>query len=116
MPIYTFQLPDLSVYSEDFRSFIERDLIEQATMVALEQAGECPLPTAPVLSTPTPTQPHHCVAAWPSFPIEQEEDWGSWGLPSEFSIPTNPALKIIVLCRGASERVYWCLPGHFPSS
>ncbi|KAM7048674.1 OTU domain-containing protein 7A [Molossus nigricans] len=39
MPIYTFQLPDLSVYSEDFRSFIERDLIEQATMVALEQAG-----------------------------------------------------------------------------
>lgn len=40
MPIYTFQLPDLSVYSEDFRSFVERDLIEQATMVALEQAGE----------------------------------------------------------------------------
>lgn len=46
MPIYTFQLPDLSVYSEDFRSFIERDLIEQATMVALEQAGELPLPQA----------------------------------------------------------------------
>ncbi|KAJ8248759.1 hypothetical protein GJAV_G00227430 [Gymnothorax javanicus] len=39
MPIYTFQLPDLSVYSEDFRCFIERDLIEQSTMVALEQAG-----------------------------------------------------------------------------
>lgn len=44
MPIYTFQLPDLSVYSEDFRSFIERDLIEQATMVALEQAGTWPPP------------------------------------------------------------------------
>lgn len=42
MPIYTFQLPDLSVYSEDFRSFVERDLIEQATMVALEQAGKYP--------------------------------------------------------------------------
>lgn len=40
MPIYTFQLPDLSVYSEDFRVFIERDLIEQSTMVALEQAGK----------------------------------------------------------------------------
>ncbi|KAM9312510.1 OTU domain-containing protein 7A isoform 2-T2 [Gastrophryne carolinensis] len=39
LPIYTFQLPDLSVYSEDFRVFIERDLIEQSTMVALEQAG-----------------------------------------------------------------------------
>uniref|UniRef100_A0A8D0D5E3 ubiquitinyl hydrolase 1 n=1 Tax=Sander lucioperca TaxID=283035 RepID=A0A8D0D5E3_SANLU len=39
MPIYTFQLPDLSVYSEDFRCFIERDLIEQSTMMALEQAG-----------------------------------------------------------------------------
>lgn len=41
MPIYTFQLPDLSVYSEDFRNFIERDLIEQSTMMALEQAGQC---------------------------------------------------------------------------
>ncbi|XP_064820347.1 OTU domain-containing protein 7A-like, partial [Oncorhynchus masou masou] len=39
MPISTFQLPDLSVYSEDFRTFIEKDLIEQSTMMALEQAG-----------------------------------------------------------------------------
>ncbi|XP_065585213.1 OTU domain-containing protein 7B isoform X2 [Cyrtonyx montezumae] len=39
MPISTFQLPDLTVYSEDFRSFIERDLIEQSMLVALEQAG-----------------------------------------------------------------------------
>lgn len=52
MPIYTFQLPDLSVYSEDFRSFIERDLIEQATMVALEQAGELLLLTGSCLSFP----------------------------------------------------------------
>lgn len=44
MPIYTFQLPDLSVYSEDFRVFIERDLIEQSTMVALEQAGKLLFP------------------------------------------------------------------------
>ncbi|NXJ86441.1 OTU7B protein, partial [Trogon melanurus] len=39
MPICTFQLPDLTVYAEDFRSFIERDLIEQSMLVALEQAG-----------------------------------------------------------------------------
>ncbi|KFW78828.1 OTU domain-containing protein 7B, partial [Manacus vitellinus] len=39
MPICTFQLPDLTVYSEEFRSFIERDLIEQSMLVALEQAG-----------------------------------------------------------------------------
>ncbi|XP_070622639.1 OTU domain-containing protein 7B [Erythrolamprus reginae] len=39
MPICTFQLPDLSVYREDFRNFIERDLIEQSMLVALEQAG-----------------------------------------------------------------------------
>nr|XP_006007684.1 PREDICTED: OTU domain-containing protein 7B isoform X2 [Latimeria chalumnae] len=39
MPICTFQLPDLTVYPEDFRSFIERDLIEQSMLVALEQAG-----------------------------------------------------------------------------
>ncbi|KAG8509216.1 OTU domain-containing protein 7B [Galemys pyrenaicus] len=38
MPICAFQLPDLTVYSEDFRSFIERDLIEQSMLVALEQA------------------------------------------------------------------------------
>lgn len=41
MPICTFQLPDLTVYTEDFRSFIERDLIEQSMLVALEQAGKC---------------------------------------------------------------------------
>ncbi|CAF96245.1 unnamed protein product, partial [Tetraodon nigroviridis] len=40
MPVCTFQLPDLTVYREDFRSFIERDLIEQSMMVALEHAGE----------------------------------------------------------------------------
>lgn len=39
MPICAFQLPDLTVYKEDFRSFIERDLIEQSMLVALEQAG-----------------------------------------------------------------------------
>ncbi|XP_010216588.1 PREDICTED: LOW QUALITY PROTEIN: OTU domain-containing protein 7B, partial [Tinamus guttatus] len=39
MPVCTFQLPDLTVYTEDFRSFIERDLIEQSMLVALEQAG-----------------------------------------------------------------------------
>ncbi|XP_025941558.1 OTU domain-containing protein 7B isoform X1 [Apteryx mantelli] len=39
MPICTFQLPDLTVYTEEFRSFIERDLIEQSMLVALEQAG-----------------------------------------------------------------------------
>uniref|UniRef100_A0A8D0G072 OTU domain-containing protein 7B n=1 Tax=Sphenodon punctatus TaxID=8508 RepID=A0A8D0G072_SPHPU len=39
MPICTFQLPDLTVYTEEFRGFIERDLIEQSMLVALEQAG-----------------------------------------------------------------------------
>uniref|UniRef100_A0A4W4GAR7 ubiquitinyl hydrolase 1 n=1 Tax=Electrophorus electricus TaxID=8005 RepID=A0A4W4GAR7_ELEEL len=38
-PLCTFQLPDLTVYREDFRSFIERDLIEQSMLVALEHAG-----------------------------------------------------------------------------
>uniref|UniRef100_A0A672S4W6 ubiquitinyl hydrolase 1 n=1 Tax=Sinocyclocheilus grahami TaxID=75366 RepID=A0A672S4W6_SINGR len=38
-PLCTFQLPDLTVYRDDFRGFIERDLIEQSMMVALEQAG-----------------------------------------------------------------------------
>uniref|UniRef100_A0AAY4DWX4 ubiquitinyl hydrolase 1 n=1 Tax=Denticeps clupeoides TaxID=299321 RepID=A0AAY4DWX4_9TELE len=38
-PLCTFQLPDLTVYRDDFRNFIERDLIEQSMMVALEHAG-----------------------------------------------------------------------------
>ncbi|MBN3311851.1 OTU7B protein, partial [Atractosteus spatula] len=38
-PLCTFQLPDLTVYRDDFRSFIERDLIEQSMLVALEHAG-----------------------------------------------------------------------------
>uniref|UniRef100_A0A672JXZ1 ubiquitinyl hydrolase 1 n=1 Tax=Sinocyclocheilus grahami TaxID=75366 RepID=A0A672JXZ1_SINGR len=38
-PLCTFQLPDLTVYRDDFRGFIERDLIEQSMMVALEHTG-----------------------------------------------------------------------------
>ncbi|XP_016394147.1 OTU domain-containing protein 7B isoform X3 [Sinocyclocheilus rhinocerous] len=38
-PLCTFQLPDLTVYRDDFRGFIKRDLIEQSMMVALEHAG-----------------------------------------------------------------------------
>ncbi|XP_067127763.1 OTU domain-containing protein 7B-like isoform X2 [Centruroides vittatus] len=38
-PVYTFTLPDLSIYPEDFRAFLERDLIETSTLVSLEQAG-----------------------------------------------------------------------------
>ncbi|XP_056300264.1 OTU domain-containing protein 7B isoform X2 [Pseudoliparis swirei] len=38
-PLCTFQLPDLTVYRDDFRGFIERDLIEQSMMAALEHAG-----------------------------------------------------------------------------
>nr|XP_061789769.1 OTU domain-containing protein 7B-like [Nerophis lumbriciformis] len=37
-PEYTFQLPDLSAYQDDFR-VSERDLIEKSMMVALEHAG-----------------------------------------------------------------------------
>ncbi|XP_054637516.1 OTU domain-containing protein 7B isoform X2 [Dunckerocampus dactyliophorus] len=37
-PEFTFQLPDLSMYQDDFR-VTERDLIEKSMMVALEHAG-----------------------------------------------------------------------------
>ncbi|XP_061676217.1 OTU domain-containing protein 7B [Syngnathoides biaculeatus] len=37
-PEFTFQLPDLSMYQDDFR-VNERDLIEKSMMVALEHAG-----------------------------------------------------------------------------
>ena len=38
-PDLTFVLPDLTVYSEDFRAFLHKDLIETSTLVSLEQAG-----------------------------------------------------------------------------
>lgn len=38
-PEYTFVLPDLTKYSEDFRAFLHKDLIETSTLVSLEQAG-----------------------------------------------------------------------------
>jgi len=39
-PEYTFILPDLTKFSEDFRAFLQKDLIETATLVSLEQVGQ----------------------------------------------------------------------------
>lgn len=38
-PEYTFTLPDLSIHSADFSEFLEKDLIEKSSLVALEGAG-----------------------------------------------------------------------------
>ncbi|GLG92289.1 Ubiquitin thioesterase trabid [Gryllus bimaculatus] len=38
-PVFTFTLPDLTIYPEDFRGFLEKDLIEMSSLVSLEQAG-----------------------------------------------------------------------------
>jgi hypothetical protein len=38
-PDFTFTLPDLSIHPEDFRHFLEKDLIEKSTLVSLENAG-----------------------------------------------------------------------------
>lgn len=35
-PDYTFTLPDLSIHEEEFRRFLEKDLIECATLNSLE--------------------------------------------------------------------------------
>lgn len=37
-PDYTFTLPDLSIYSDEFRKFLEKDLIEGSTLNSLESA------------------------------------------------------------------------------
>lgn len=37
-PDYTFTLPDISIYSVDFRKFLEKDLIECSTLNSLETA------------------------------------------------------------------------------
>ncbi|XP_012270161.1 OTU domain-containing protein 7B isoform X2 [Orussus abietinus] len=38
-PEFTFSLPDLSVYPDSFRQFLERDLIEGGCLTSLETAG-----------------------------------------------------------------------------
>jgi len=38
-PVYSFMLPDISVYPEDFKAFLYNDLIDNYTLVSLEQAG-----------------------------------------------------------------------------
>jgi len=38
-PLYTFSLPDLTNYPEDFRGFLEKDLIELSALISLEQCG-----------------------------------------------------------------------------
>jgi hypothetical protein len=40
---YTFILPDITCYPEDFRAFLHKDLIETTTLVSLEQAGSLAL-------------------------------------------------------------------------
>lgn len=37
-PDYTFTLPDLTIYSDDYRKFLEKDLIECSTLNSLETA------------------------------------------------------------------------------
>lgn len=37
-PYFTFSIPDLSVYPADFRKFVEKDLIENSTLIALESS------------------------------------------------------------------------------
>ncbi|XP_077284712.1 OTU domain-containing protein 7A-like isoform X2 [Arctopsyche grandis] len=38
-PEYTFTLPDITIYSDEFRKFLEKDLLETSTLVSLEQSG-----------------------------------------------------------------------------
>ena len=40
---YTFILPDINQFPEDFKAFLHKDLIETSTLVSLEQAGKVPL-------------------------------------------------------------------------
>lgn len=37
---FTFMLPDLSIFPEDLKAFLYKDLVDSATLVSLEQAGQ----------------------------------------------------------------------------
>jgi len=41
-PVYSFILPDVSIYPEDFKAFLYNDLVDNYTLVSLEQAGLSP--------------------------------------------------------------------------
>ena len=38
LPYHTFTMPDLSIHPEDFRQFLEKDLIEKSTLISLKSA------------------------------------------------------------------------------
>jgi len=38
-PVFSFMLPDISVYPEDFKAFLYHDLVDAYTLVSLEQSG-----------------------------------------------------------------------------
>jgi len=38
-PVYSFSLPDISTYPEDFKAFLYHDLVDNYTLVSLEQSG-----------------------------------------------------------------------------
>lgn len=38
-PVYTFTLPDITRYPDDFREFLKKDLIEVSSLIQLEQCG-----------------------------------------------------------------------------
>ena len=43
-PQFTFTLPDLTRYTEDFRGFLEKDLIEMSALISLEQVSHTSSP------------------------------------------------------------------------
>jgi len=38
-PVYSFILPDITAYPEDFKAFLYNDLVDNYTLVSLEQSG-----------------------------------------------------------------------------
>ena len=38
-PVYSFILPDITIYPEDFKAFLYNDLVDNYVLVSLEQAG-----------------------------------------------------------------------------
>lgn len=39
LPDHTFTLPDISIHPDDFRQFLEKDLIEKSTLISLKNAN-----------------------------------------------------------------------------
>lgn len=108
-PVYTFILPDLTIYPEDYRGFLEKDLIELSSLISLEQSGRlnwwAETGTCQRLWPLATTGDGNCLLHAASL--------GMWGFHDRL-LTLRKALHSFLSCSEASAAIYrrWRLQSH----